>query len=619
MTRFSSITNLLIAFVLILSLPLNFGSTRDGKQGATINLPLVTANFSPPIQIAAGGFYTCLLTRAGGVKCWGANSFGNLGDGTLIESSIPVNVAGLSSGVAAISVGGASCALTTRGGVKCWGLNRYGNLGDGSTTNRPTPVDVVGLTSGVLAIAAGGGHTCALTTTGGVKCWGDNEYGQLGDGTKTSRSTPVDVAGLSSGMVSIFASYYSTCALTRGGGAKCWGVNPGDGKGSNALTPVDVFGLSSGVASISPGYDHTCAVTTHGKVKCWGDNTSGQLGVGNIILSPTPVDATNLTSSIISVALGWYYTCALTVSGGVKCWGDNSHGMLGDGTTSKSTLPIDVFGLSSGVIAITAGVYFTCALISGGGAMCWGDDEDGQLGNGLSITRATPVTATGLSSAMTAVGAGFRFTCGLTGEGGVKCWGRNLEGQIGDGTTMDRWTPVDVVGLSSGVASIAVGAYSSCALTVGGGVKCWGFTSNAVPWSYTPVGIPGLSSGVVGISIGAGQACALTSVGGVKCWGDNQYGQLGDGTLVDRTNPVDVVGLSSGVTAIDAGWYHTCARTTAGAVQCWGYNQFGQLGDGTTTTRLTPVDVVGLSYGAVDLSAGEFHTCSLTAGGGVKC
>jgi alpha-tubulin suppressor-like RCC1 family protein len=357
--------------------------------------------------IAAGGSHTCVLVAGGGVKCWGWNGLGQLGDGTTTQHSIPVGVSGLGSGVAAIAAGANhTCALTTGGGVKCWGRNSHGQLGDGTTTTRLTPVDVSGLTSGVAAIAIGGGyhtaersHTCALTIGGGVKCWGHNAFGQLGDGTTTTRLTPVDVSGLTSGMAAIAAGDHHTCALTTGGGVKCWGNNGagqlGDGTTTQRSTPVDVSGLVSGVTAIAADRYHTCALTTGGGVKCWGHNEWGQLGDGTTTTRLTPVDVSGLTSGVAAVAAGAYHTCALTMGGGVKCWGYNGSGQLGDGSMTNRLTPVDVSGLASGAAAVAAGGSHTCALTTGGQAKCWGSDTYGQLGIGTITYRTTPVNVVG--------------------------------------------------------------------------------------------------------------------------------------------------------------------------------------------------------------------------------
>ncbi|MCX7562120.1 cadherin-like beta sandwich domain-containing protein [Xanthomonadaceae bacterium XH05] len=584
-------------------------------------------------SIAAGAGHTCALTTSGGVKCWGWNSVGQLGDGSTTPRLTPVDVTGLGSGVQAIDAGYQhTCALTTDGAVKCWGSNGNGRLGDGSTTNQHTPVEVTGLGSGVQAISTGESHTCALTTGGGMKCWGSNAGGQLGDDSTTPRLTPVDVTGLTSGVQTISAGWGYTCALTTDDGVKCWGSNNyaqlGDGTTTSRPIPADVTGLSSGVQAIRTGTQHVCALTADGSVKCWGWNSVGQLGDGSTAtLRRTPVAVIGLGSEVqaITLSASSTHTCVLITSGEVKCWGNNFYGQLGDGSRTRQFTSMEVTGMDAGVQAISAGRDHSCALNASGGMACWGINYYGQLGDGSNTTWRTPVGVTGLGSDVQTMRSGGGHTCALTTSGGVKCWGFNFYGQLGDGSAENRLTPMDVTGLNTGVQTISVGTFHSCALTTNGGVKCWGnngtgrLGDGSTANRLTPVDVSGLSSGVQAISAGREHTCALTTNGGVKCWGNNGGGRLGDGSTTNRLTPVDVVGIGSEVQAISAGSSHTCALTTGGSVKCWGTNFQGQIGDGSTTQRLVPVDVMGLSSNVQAISAGESHTCALTAGGGVKC
>jgi alpha-tubulin suppressor-like RCC1 family protein len=344
-------------------------------------------------------------------------------------------------------------------------------------------------------IAAGYEHTCALTSSGGVRCWGSNEAGQLGDGTTTDRSVPVDVAG-----------------------------------------------LASEVIAIDAGAQHTCALTSGGAVKCWGANNAGQLGVGTTsdAAVPLPVDVSGLASGVSAIAAGGSHTCVVMDAGGVKCWGYNAYGQLGTASTTDSSVPVDVSGLASGVSAIAAGDIHTCALTSARGVKCWGYGGSGGLSGGITSDSLVPVDITGLESRISAITAAYEQTCALATGGAVKCWGRNYSGQLGDGTTTERSTPVDVAGLGSGISAISAGfAGHTCALTSIGGVKCWGGSNGSVPMD-----LAGLQNGVTAIEAGGRHTCALTSGGAVKCWGDNWYGQLGNGRPCSSWSgssvPVDV-------------------------------------------------------------------------------
>ena len=347
-----------------------------------------------------------------------------------------------------------TCRLTAAGTVQCWGWNGFGQLGDGTTTDRSTPVNVVGLGEGVTALSANGYHTCALTSSGAVKCWGDNDNGQLGDGTTESRSTPVDVVGLSSGVRALAAGYEHTCAVTTGGAVKCWGANEsgqlGDGTTTSRTTPVGVQGLTAGVQSVVAGGDfsggHSCALTTTGAVSCWGNDGSGQLGDGNTVNRSTPVTVTGLASNVRALTAGYEHTCALTAAGAALCWGYNGFGILGNGTTDAQAAVVAVTGLGSGVQAVSAGGWHTCAVTSGGAVLCWGGNSSGELGDGTTSDRNTPVAVAGLGSGVQVVQAGSEHTCALTTAGAELCWGNNESGQLGNGTTTGSGTPSTVVG-----------------------------------------------------------------------------------------------------------------------------------------------------------------------------
>ncbi len=338
--------------------------------------------------------------------------------------------------------------------MQCWGDNDFGQLGDGTSTDQATPVNVVGLNAGVVALSAGGYQTCAVTNAGAVKCWGFNERGQLGDGSTTSSPIPVDVVSLRAGVRSVAAGYEHTCAVTMGGAVKCWGANEsgelGDGTTTDRSAPADVQGLASDVAMVTAGGDYsggqTCALKTNGSVVCWGNNRSGQLGDETTISRSTPTAVTALTSGVQEISAGNEHVCALTVSGEVQCWGHNLYGQLGNGSTDDQSTPVPASGLGSGVRAVSSGGRHSCAITSAVGVLCWGDNEYGQLGDGTTETRLTAVPVAGLTSDVRIVHAGEESTCVLTGAGVEQCWGDNESGELGNGTTNGSYTPVSVEG-----------------------------------------------------------------------------------------------------------------------------------------------------------------------------
>lgn len=366
-----------------------------------------------------------------------------------VATPVPSPSASISPAITAIVAGDTHTCVLARGGrVRCWGANDAGQLGNGSTTHSSTPVDVSGLGSGVRAISAGGQHTCALTDRGRVQCWGANHWGQLGNGKMNpSSSIPVDVAGLASGVQAVTAGGYGACVLTNDFGVRCWGTNfwgqLGNGTTTGSAIPVDVLGLASGVRSISAGGWHTCALKDAGEVVCWGTNVyQPDCGEGpcNAERSNVPVAVTGLASGVVAIASGHRHTCTLTGGGEVQCWG----AALANGSTNESNVPIDVAGLAIGVTAIVGGGQHACAVTSPGRVRCWGINDEGELGDGTTTSGTIPVDVVGLSTGVRGIAAGDSHSCVLIGDDGVKCWGANWRGQLGNGTTTGSLLPVDV-------------------------------------------------------------------------------------------------------------------------------------------------------------------------------
>lgn len=353
-------------------------------------------------------------------------------------------------------------------------------------------------------ISAGGSHTCGITVANRAYCWGLGSSGQLGDGGTESRATPVAVSG-GFRFAQISAGGAHTCAVTLAilPTLWCWGSIVGDGSGSGALVPTEVSDPESGSegwAEVRAGNVHTCGRQSDGTVYCWGTNVSGELGTGSPSSSTVPV-AVQTSASFVSLSAGEIHTCGITDSDTLMCWGDNAFGQVGDGTTTNRLSPVTVsdppdLGAVSWA-AVTAGSAHTCGLANTGSGgddvpVCWGQNSDGELGDGTNLERTEPVVV-GIS-VLAAVSAGWGRTCGVTPEHQPHCWGDNEAGQLGDGTTEDRSSPTPV------------------------------FTNLSMET----------------ISAGSQHACALTVSGEAYCWGDNTEGQLGDGTVAHRMTPARV-------------------------------------------------------------------------------
>ena len=622
------------------------------------------------IAIAAGHRHSCALLDDNSVKCWGANHSGQLGLGdtnhrgdALGEMGDALPIINLGSGRTALAIAVSqshSCALLDDNNVKCWGSNSYGVLGQGDTVSRGYGPQQMG--DNLLAIDFGSGrtaqsiatsssHNCALLDDNSVKCWGRNEYGQLGQGDT---------------------------------------VNRGDNAGEmgDALLAID-FGTNRTAMAITAGYRHSCALLDDNSVKCWGINSWGQLGLGD---TNHRGDAPGeMGDALLAVDLGGGRTaqaivtssgdtCALLDDANIKCWGRNEYGQAGQGDAANrgraagqmgDNLPTVELGTGLSVTGLFAGSISNsiCAVLSNTDAKCWGFNRYGQLGVGigfrpgdepdeLGAKLATIDLGTGRTA--TTIAAGEFHSCALLDDNSVKCWGYNHTGKLGLGDTNHRGDAPDEMGdallaidLGSGrTAQSITSSDHNCALLDDSSVKCWGRNS------YGQLGlgdqasrgnIPShmgdallaidLGSGRTTLAIAAGRdhSCALLDDNSVKCWGRNLNGQLGQGDTVDRGDNAGEMGdalpaidLGSGRTAqtISTGGYHSCALLDDNSVKCWGSNSSGQLGQGDRNPRgdapgemsdALPAIDLGSGRTALAIAAGLLHTCALLDDNSVKC
>lgn len=337
-----------------------------------------------------GDYHGCALRTDSTLWCWGRNQYGQIGDGTTTDRHSPVQVTALGSNVASVSAGEQhTCAIENNRSLWCWGYNIHGGLGDGSTTDRHSPVQVTALGTSVVEVSGGSLNMCARKADNTMWCWGDNYYGEIGDGTTTDRHTPVQVTALGANVAYAAAGWGSACAIKTDSTLWCWGRNQygavGDGTTTDRHTPVQVTKLGTGVVQVGIGASHACARKSDGTMWCWGYNTSGEVGDGTTTQRNSPVQVTALGNNVASIIVGGYHTCAIKTDGTLWCWGQDRWGQIGDGTITNTprATPAQV-SLDSNVVVLdgAAGFANTCARPSFDQVLCWGYDLYGDIGNG---------------------------------------------------------------------------------------------------------------------------------------------------------------------------------------------------------------------------------------------
>lgn len=601
----------------------------DGQPAVAVAINVAIPAKS--VAIAAGKAFSCALDKDGAVWCWGENTLGQLGDGSTGSRATAAKVVGLPVAKALAAGHEHACAVTTSQQLWCWG--QFGAGWDEVALKQPYLKAIqVPLGQPAADVAAGGVNTCAIGTDGTALCWGDNGLGQLGVGD----ITPHDGLQLATtvGKVKRIAlgDGEHACAVTLAGKVLCWGQGAqgqlGDGKAVRSGTAVEVASLS-GALDVAVGANHSCARLPGDQVWCWGGNEQGQTGNGTSDNEPNPVPMGTINDAK-AVSVGHAHICVLRQGGGAWCSGDNSHGGLGLGHFATQLSPQSVSGLAQGTQlcagqgqtcatskpralncwgggglaeavlpaavpglpeadAVAVGAGTTCALLDGSG-FCFGSDDYGSLGDGPQPGPAAAVVAVQGLTGATAIAGKWETFCATLSSGGVRCWGRNDAAQAGIGNGQQAVSvPEDVTLANSaqdGVVQVVLAYNGACARRKSGSVACWGeggqyHTGQAAP--LPPGTVPNLS-GATDIALSNAMLCAIAG-GKVACVGGDVPGGWQDG------DPPTVIPLAASAVDIDAGPSDVCAVLSNGTVWCWGYNEFGQLGNGKGPV-LQPVKVL---------------------------
>jgi alpha-tubulin suppressor-like RCC1 family protein len=581
----------------------------------------------PPkvIEISAGTNYTMAITNRRVTWGWGNNGNGQLGDNTITSRLTPVSVLGAVKTFCQISAGQHTVAIDKNGRAWGWGDNANGQLGDNSVTSRRTPVSVLGAVKTFCQITCGVFHTVAIDKNGRAWGWGNNGQGQLGDNSITSKITPVSVLGAVKTFCQISAGNAHTMAIDKNGRAWGWGLNSNGQLGNNSTTsqrtPVSVLGAVKTFCQISAGENHTMAIDKNGRAWGWGSNLNGQLGDNSINSQRIPVSVLGAVKTFCQISAGGFHTMAIDKDGRAWGWGLNTSGQLGDNSITSRRTPVSVLGVVKTFCKISAGNAHTMAIDKDGRAWGWGLNTSGQLGNG--ITDFTPMSVAGTVKTFCYIGVATSasHTMAIDKNGRAWGWGLNNLGQLGDNSITSRLTPVSVLGAVKTFCQISAGNNHTVAIDKNGRAWGWGFNTNgqlgdnSVTSQRTPVSVAGAVKTFCQISAGESHTVAIDKNGRAWGWGSNFSGQLGDNSITSRRTPVSVLGAVKTFCKISAGGGHTMAIDKNGRAWGWGSNGTGQLGDNSTTSRLTPVSVLGAVKTFCQINAGQSHTMAIDKNG----
>ncbi len=569
------------------------------------------------ISIASGTWHTMGLKSDGTLWAWGYNSYGELGEGTTVQEKSPVQIGTENNWVSIAAGWSHSIGLKSDGTLWAWGDNFHGELGDGTNNNKTGPVQI-GTDNKWVSITAGDSYSAGLKSDGTLWTWGYNYYGELGDGTTADQNTPIKI-GTENLWVGIAAAGYHTLGLKSNGTLWAWGDNSsgqlGDSTSSNKSSPIQV-GIDNKWVSIAPGLDHSLGLKSDGTIWTWGKNNFGQLGDGTFPNNRnTPVQA-GTDNKWVSIAAGCAHSIGVKSDGSIWSCGLNDNGQLGNGTNIEKNTFEQISIVLRVWLNAEAGSYHTSGLKSNGCIWSFGHNAYGQLGDGTTVTKTSPVQ-TGTDNKWVSTAAGALHTIGLKSDGTLWAWGWNSYGQLGDGTAAQRKSPVQTGTLNTWVSIGAGSSHTICLKSDGTIWACGnnadGQLGNGTTENKNSLIQIGTDNKWVSITAGGTHTLGLKSDGTLWAWGSNFNGELGDGTIINKSSPVKI-GTENKWVGIAAGDYHSLGLKSDGTIWAWGGNDFGQLGNGTIEKSRIPTQI-GYDNKWVGITAGGYHTLALKSDG----
>jgi alpha-tubulin suppressor-like RCC1 family protein len=582
-----------------------FGRMGNGTATGFLTAPTQIGALSDWSQVSAGTSNSLALKTNGTLWAWGLNSSGQLGDGTVVSKSSPVQIGALSDWAQVAGGSAFSLAIKTDGTIWAWGANSTGALGDGTTVSKSSPVQI-GALSDWSQVAAGTSHSHAIKTNGTLWAWGDGTLGALGDNTTANKNSPVQI-GVLSNWSQVSAGDISSAAVKTDGTLWAWGrAICGDGTLVSRSSPVQIGSLSDWV-QVSAGYGGTgetyafyLARRTGKTLYSWGLGASGQLGFSQGSYS-SPIQIGSAEWDQVSYGLN--FTAAIKTDNSLWVWGLGSYGQLGnDRVVDAVSVPYQIGALTDWEQVSAGGTQntqFCIAVKTDGTLWAWGAGANGRLGDGTVVNRSSPVQIGALSD-WAQVSAGDQHALAIKTNGTLWAWGAGASGQLGDGTVVSRSSPVQIGALSDW-AQVASGGLISAAVKTNGTLWAWGrnnegaLGNDTVVSRSSPVQIGSLSDWAQ-VSAGSQYCLAIKTNGTLWAWGFNSsWGNLGDGTRVDRSSPVQVGALSNWSKVTASLFSYSLAVKTNGTLWAWGRGADGALGIGSTTNRSSPVQIGSLT------------------------